>query len=331
VLAWDDVEGLALAEELLGVVTAALEVIELADELWLAETLDDEAIEALLDVTEELIRLLESEGDPEALVLDGKPWVLLERTLAALVEEETTTLWLEAVEEALGLWLEGVDETTLWLEAIEEELGLWLERDDEATLWLETVEEALGLWLEAVEEALELWLERVDDATLWLEAIEEELELWLVRANEVALWVEEATTLELGETEEELTLMLLDDEDAQEGLGMPTEYELSEVEATVLERMLVVLETVELALVATEDERLLWSEAGAETDAWLPLKPTAVDEVDGMSLLVDVAWALELLVIDADVLAGPLLVESVDEMALLPPATRLPLVSTVLL
>jgi hypothetical protein len=54
-------------------VTAALEVIELADELWLAETLDDEAIEALLDVTEELIRLLESEGDPEALVLDGKP------------------------------------------------------------------------------------------------------------------------------------------------------------------------------------------------------------------------------------------------------------------
>lgn len=34
---------------------------------------------------------------------------------------------------------------------------------------------------------------------------------------------------------------------------------------------------------------------------------------------------------DADVLAGPLLVESVDEIALLPPAAWLPFVSTVLL
>ena len=68
---------------------------------------------------------------------------------------------------------------------------------------------------------------------------------------------EEATTLELGETEEELTVMLLDDEDAQEGLGIPTEYELSEVEARLLESTLAVLETAELALVATEDERLL--------------------------------------------------------------------------
>lgn len=73
VLAEADVEELALAEELLGVMTAALEVIELADELWLAETLGDEAIEALLEMTEELTRLLESEGDPEELVLDGKP------------------------------------------------------------------------------------------------------------------------------------------------------------------------------------------------------------------------------------------------------------------
>jgi len=34
---------------------------------------------------------------------------------------------------------------------------------------------------------------------------------------------------------------------------------------------------VELALVTAEDERLLWSEVRAETDAWLPLKSTAVD------------------------------------------------------
>lgn len=63
----------------------------------------------------------------------------------------------------------------------------------------------------------------------------------------------------LGETDEELALWLLDDEGAQEGLGMPTEYELSEVEveAEVLEERLTVLDIVELALVATEDEILL--------------------------------------------------------------------------
>jgi len=58
---------------------------------------------------------------------------------------------------------------------------------------------------------------------------------------------------------------------------MPTEYELSEVEAIVLEETLAALDTVELALVTAEDERLLWSEVRAETDAWLPLKSTAVD------------------------------------------------------
>jgi len=38
---------------------------------------------------------------------------------------------------------------------------------------------------------------------------------------------------------------------------MPTEYELSEVEARVLEETLAALDTVELALVIAEDERLL--------------------------------------------------------------------------
>lgn len=73
-----DIEGLSLAEVLLGVMTAELEDTELEDELWLAEMLDDEALEALLETTEELIMLLESEDDAEELILDGKPWVLLE-------------------------------------------------------------------------------------------------------------------------------------------------------------------------------------------------------------------------------------------------------------
>lgn len=56
---------------------------------------------------------------------------------------------------------------------------------------------------------------------------------------------------------EVLALSLLDDEDAQEGLGIFTEYELSDVEAEVLETTLAVLEAVELSLVMIEDERLL--------------------------------------------------------------------------
>jgi hypothetical protein len=64
---------------------------------------------------------------------------------------------------------------------------------------------------------------------------------------------------------------VLDDEGAQVGLGMPIEYELSDVEAGVLERTLAVLDTLELSLVTIEDERLLWPEAEAETDARLPL------------------------------------------------------------
>jgi hypothetical protein len=79
--------------------------------------------------------------------------------------------------------------------------------------------------------------------------------LWLEEALE--LWLEEATTLWLGETEEELALSVLDDEGAQVGLGMPIEYELSDVEAGVLEKTLAVLETVELSLETIEDERLL--------------------------------------------------------------------------
>jgi hypothetical protein len=53
--------------------------------------------------------------------------------------------------------------------------------------------------------------------------------------------------------------------------------------------------------------------------------------VEGTLLLVDADWAVELLVIDADVLAGPLSVESVDETPVLPPVAWLPFVSTVLL
>jgi hypothetical protein len=256
VLAWSDVEGLALAEVLLTAVMVALEDTELADGLWLAELLDDELIEALLEANEEL-------------TLDGKPWVLLEETLATVwldeedeavrlrleVVEGATTLWVDEAED-VTLWLEGVDEITLWLEATEEALGLWLE-------------EALGLWLDEagtlwLDEALELWLEEA--ATFWLE---ETLELWLEEAK--TLWLEEALELWLGETDEELALSLLDDEDAQVGLGIPIEYELSDVEAEVLERTLAVLDTVELPLETTEDEKLLWPDAGAETDARLPL------------------------------------------------------------
>jgi hypothetical protein len=87
---------------------------------------------------------------------------------------------------------------------------------------------------------------------LWLD---ETLEVWLEEA--ATLWLEEATTLWLGETEEELALSLLDDEDAQVGLGIPIEYELSDVEAEVLERTLAVLDTVELPLETIEDEKLL--------------------------------------------------------------------------
>lgn len=68
-----ETEGLALAEVLLGVTTAGLEDAELAIELWLAEMLDDEAIEALLETTEELVMLLDSEDDAEELMLEGKP------------------------------------------------------------------------------------------------------------------------------------------------------------------------------------------------------------------------------------------------------------------
>lgn len=68
-----ETEGLALAEELLGVTTGGLEDAELAIELWLAEMLDDEAIEALLETTEELVMLLDSEDDAEELMLEGKP------------------------------------------------------------------------------------------------------------------------------------------------------------------------------------------------------------------------------------------------------------------
>lgn len=67
-----ETEGLALAEVLLGVTTAGLEDAELAIELWLAEMLDDEAIEALLETTEELVMLLDSEDDAEELMLEGK-------------------------------------------------------------------------------------------------------------------------------------------------------------------------------------------------------------------------------------------------------------------
>jgi hypothetical protein len=228
VLAWVDIEGLALAEVLLAVVTTTLEDTKLVDGLWLAEMLDDELIEGLLDMNEEL-------------TLDGKPCVLLEEALMLvwLDEEEAVRLRLGEVGEAITLWVDEAEDVSM----------LWLERVDEITLWLE-----------ATEEALELWLERAEELSLWLE-------------EAVTLWLEEeaTTTLWLGEIEEELALSVLDDEGAQVGLGMPIEYELSDVEAEVLERTLAVLDTVELSLVTLEDERLLWLDAGAETDARLPL------------------------------------------------------------
>jgi hypothetical protein len=240
VLAWSDVEGLALAEVLLTAVMVALEDTELADGLWLAEMLDDELIEGLLEMDEEL-------------TLDGKPWVLLEETLA--------TVWLDEEDEAVRLGLEVVEgATTLWVDEAED-VTLWIEGVDEITLWLEATEEAVGLWLE---EGTTLWLD--EPMELWLD---ETLEVWLEEA--ATLWLEEATTLWLGETEEELALSLLDDEDAQVGLGIPIEYELSDVEAEVLERTLAVLDTVELPLETIEDEKLLWPDAGPETDARLPL------------------------------------------------------------
>ena len=67
-----DTEGLALAEVLLGVMTAELEDTELTVELWLAEMLDDEALDALLETAEELVTLLDSEDDAEGLMLDEK-------------------------------------------------------------------------------------------------------------------------------------------------------------------------------------------------------------------------------------------------------------------
>jgi hypothetical protein len=240
VLAWSDVEGLALAEVLLTAVMVAPEDTELADGLWLAEMLDDELIEGLLEMDEEL-------------TLDGKPWVLLEETLA--------TVWLDEEDEAVRLGLEVVEgATTLWVDEAED-VTLWLEGVDEITLWLEATEEAVGLWLE---EGTTLWLD--EPMELWLD---ETLEVWLEEA--ATLWLEEATTLWLGETEEELALSLLDDEDAQVGLGIPIEYELSDVEAEMLERRLAVLDTVELPLETIEDEKLLWPDAGPETDARLPL------------------------------------------------------------
>jgi hypothetical protein len=236
VLAWVDIEGLALAEVLLAVVTTTLEDTKLVDGLWLAEMLDDELIEGLLDMNEEL-------------TLDGKPCVLLEEALMLvwLDEEEAVRLRLGEVGEAITLWVDEAEDVSM----------LWLERVDEITLWLE-----------ATEEALELWLEKAEELSLWLE---EAVTLWLEEA--VTLWLEEeaTTTLWLGEIEEELALSVLDDEGAQVGLGIPIEYELSDVEAEVLERTLAVLDTVELSLVTLEDERLLWLDAGAETDARLPL------------------------------------------------------------
>ena len=70
-LAWLEVEETALAEVLLAIV--AVEDTELADELRLTETLDDEAMEALLDTIEEPIELLDSEEAAEELVLEGRP------------------------------------------------------------------------------------------------------------------------------------------------------------------------------------------------------------------------------------------------------------------
>lgn len=73
VLACDDVEKLELAEVLLATETTALEVTELVDELWLAEVLSDELLEALFAEIEELVKLLVSEDDAEGLMLDEEP------------------------------------------------------------------------------------------------------------------------------------------------------------------------------------------------------------------------------------------------------------------
>lgn len=77
--------------------------------------------------------------------------------------------------------------------------------------------------------------------------------------DEILLWLEEEETmiLWLGETVEVLALSLLDDEDAQDELGIFIEYELSDIEAEVLETTLAVLDTVEMSLVTIEDEILL--------------------------------------------------------------------------
>lgn len=77
--------------------------------------------------------------------------------------------------------------------------------------------------------------------------------------DEILLWLEEEETmiLWLGETVEVLALSLLDDEDAQDELGIFIKYELSDVEAEVLETTLAVLDTVEMSLVTIEDETLL--------------------------------------------------------------------------
>jgi hypothetical protein len=79
VLAWDDVETFELAEVLLTTETTALEATEPVDELWPAEVLSDETLEALealeapFEEIEELTELLIGEDDAEGLTLDGKP------------------------------------------------------------------------------------------------------------------------------------------------------------------------------------------------------------------------------------------------------------------
>jgi len=76
VLAWDDVETFELAEVLLTTETTALEATELVDELWPAEVLSDETLEALeapFEEIEELTELLIGEDDAEGLTLDGEP------------------------------------------------------------------------------------------------------------------------------------------------------------------------------------------------------------------------------------------------------------------
>lgn len=75
-LAWDDVETFELAEVLLTTETTALEATELVDELWPAEVLSDETLEALeapFEEIEELTELLIGEDDAEGLTLDGEP------------------------------------------------------------------------------------------------------------------------------------------------------------------------------------------------------------------------------------------------------------------